>query len=83
MENNQPKKKFDTSLQAKRDRFLRLATTRTQIVIDRLRILSHCANKSAYNYDDKDIEKIFSTIREEMEAARLRFTKKEKRKFNL
>jgi len=76
-------KKFDTSPEAKRERFLRLATTRTQIVIDRLRILSHCANKSAYNYDDKDIEKIFSTIREETEAARLRFTKKEKRKFNL
>lgn len=77
------KRKFDTSTQAKRTRFLKLATTRTQSVIDRLRVLSHCANKSAYHYDDKDVEKIFSTIKEEVEVARLRFTKKEKRKFNL
>jgi hypothetical protein len=83
MEKINKKIEFDTSPRAKRDRFLRLATSRTQAVIDRLRILSHCANRSAYDYDDKDIEKIFNTIKEEAEAARLRFIKKEKRQFNL
>lgn len=75
--------KFDTTPKARKERFHRLAQQRTQAVIDKLRILSHCANRSAYEYTEKDIEKIFHTIGEETEAARLRFIKKEKREFNL
>ena len=46
--------------QEKQERFKRLATTRTNIVIKRIKVLGNCANRSAYDYTEDEINKIFS-----------------------
>lgn len=67
------------SAQAKRDRFIRLAALRANIVLERLRVLGHCANKSAYSYSEKDIEKIFSEIEDEVRLIKSKFIVKTRR----
>lgn len=65
--------------EAKRDAFLRLAQRRTQAVLDRLRILSHCANPYAYEYTEEDIRKIFSAIEEELALTKAKFEKRHRK----
>ena len=80
MENN----KIDNfSIEAKRSRFIRLATLRTNIILERLRVLGHCANKSAYNFTEKDIEKIFNEIEDEVRLIKAKFQIKAKRTITL
>jgi hypothetical protein len=57
----------------KRDRFRRLATSRTTDVLKRLQILSNCANRSAYDYSEEDINKVFSTIDKAVKDAKAKF----------
>lgn len=59
--------------ESKRERFVRLAEKRTNSVIERIRVLSNCANRYAYEYEDDDIRKMFSAIEKEMKAARGKF----------
>ena len=63
----------------KRDAFLRLAEKRTNMVIDKIRILSNCANPYAYEYSDQDVRKIFEAIEDELRAARTRFMQRKRR----
>ena len=63
----------------KRDAFLRLAEKRTNAVIDKIRILSNCANPYAYEYSDQDVRKIFEAIEEELKVARTRFMQGKRR----
>lgn len=81
MENEQ--KDQTTAKEAKRQRFLRLATLRTNLILDRLRVLGHCANKSAYNYTDEDVEKIFDELEDELRITKSKFKSREKRKITL
>jgi hypothetical protein len=68
----------------KRQAFLRLGEKRTNAVLERLRILSNCANPYVYEYDEADVRRIFSAIDEEVRLARLRFQgPKRARKFTL
>ncbi len=46
----------------KRERFKKLATYRTNQVLKRLKILGNCANRSAYQYSQNNVEKIFEII---------------------
>lgn len=80
MENDQ-KDKF--TKEAKRERFVRLAELRTNLILDRLRVLGHCANKSAYNYTDDDVEKIFGELEDELRLTKAKFKSREKRKITL
>lgn len=57
----------------KRNRFLRLAVYRTNETLKKLRILGHCANRSAYDYSEEDINKIFSEIEHEIKVVRSKF----------
>jgi len=57
----------------KRERFKRLATTRTNEVLRRLKVLSNCANRSAYDYAEDEINKIFSTIERSLRDAKSKF----------
>jgi len=45
-----------------RERFRRLATLRTNLVLKRLKILGNCSNRHVYEYDEEDIDKIFAEI---------------------
>lgn len=58
-----------------RDRFLRLASQRTQAILDKCRILGNCANPYIYDYTEDDVKKIFKTIEENLKATKLKFTR--------
>lgn len=61
-------------MESKRDRFVRLAEARTNKIIDMIRLLGNCANKSNYDYTEADVQKIFSTIEKELKAAKMKFS---------
>ncbi len=67
----------------KRERFIRIAEARTNKIIKMIRLLSNCSNRSAYEYNDDDVRKIFSTLEKELKQAKLKFTQNEKDRFKL
>ena len=60
-------------IEEKSEIFKRLAATRTNEIINKLRILSNCANRSAYDYSEEDINKIFTAIEKATRVARSKF----------
>ena len=71
-----------TSQKDKSDRFKRLASQRTNEVLDRLRILGNCADRRSYAYNDEEIDKIFRAIDEQSKIVKAKF-KKPKKGFRL
>ena len=69
--------------ETKRDAFLRLAEKRTQAVLEKVRILSNCANPYAYEYTEDDVRRIFAAIEEDLRAARTKFRNHEREPFKL
>ncbi len=57
----------------KRDRFVKIAENRTNKIIDMLRLLANCSNKSNYEYDDDDIKQIFAAIEKELKSTKNAF----------
>ena len=74
-----PEQEMPNSEETKRDRFRRIAKKRTINVIKRLRVLSTCANRNAYEYRPADVEKIFGEIERHVAAARTRFEERNKK----
>ncbi|MFA6408471.1 MAG: hypothetical protein WCW36_03345 [Candidatus Paceibacterota bacterium] len=71
-------------LPEKRERFKRLATSRTNEVLKRLQVLANCSNRSAYDYSEEEINKIFSTVDKAARDAKAKFYyPKEKISFKL
>lgn len=66
----------------KSDRFKRLATRRTNDVLDRLRILGNCSDRRSYSYSEEEIEKIFRVIDEQTKIVKAKF-KRPKKGFKL
>ena len=64
----------------RRERFKRVAERRTRRLLADIRLLANCANRSAYDYSDGDVEKIFGAIEREVATARSRFERKQKQK---
>ncbi len=69
--------------QRKREAFKRLAEKRTNAILEKIRIVGNLANRSAYDYSDDDVRKIFSTIEEEVRVVKARFRATERREFRL
>lgn len=63
--------------ESKRERFVRLAETRTNKIINMVQLLGNCSNTSAYEYSDADVEQIFSAIEASVREAKKKFTKTE------
>ena len=61
-------------MESKRERFVRIVENRTNKIIDMLRLLGNCANKSNYDYTDADVQKIFNTLEKELKAAKIKYT---------
>ena len=72
--NNESKIKGVQHMESKREKFVRLAEARTNKIIDMIRLLGNCANKSNYDYTDADIQKIFSAIEKELKNTKLKFS---------
>lgn len=67
----------------KREAFRKLAEKRTNAVLDKVRILGNLANRSAYDYSDADIRKIFGAIRKELRLTETTFQTAQPREFKL
>ena len=59
--------------ESKREKFIRIAEARTNKIIDMIQLLGNCANKSTYDYTEKDIADIFNTIDKELKVAKMKF----------
>jgi len=68
----------------KRERFQRIASKRTNNVLEQLRLLGNCSNKSNYEYTNEEVKKIFSTIENELKEVKAKYNSKiNKEKFKL
>lgn len=72
-----------SSSSKKREAFLRLATKRTNAVLDKIRVLGHCANRHQYEYTQEDVKKIFRAIETELRAVKAKFMNSQQSKFTL
>lgn len=69
--------------ETRQERFKRLATQRTNAVLEKLRILGNLSNKANYDYSSEDVRKIFSAIEDQIRIIKARFTESTKREFKL
>lgn len=67
----------------RRDRFKRLATTRTNAVLQKLKVLGNCANRQAYEYSEEEVEKIFASIDKYLKSIKAKFFFPKEEKFKL
>ncbi|MBI20760.1 MAG: hypothetical protein CL780_00745 [Chloroflexi bacterium] len=56
------------------DAFRSQATKRTNAVIDRIRILTQCSNRNAFQFNNDEVEEMFDAIETELKIAKSRFT---------
>lgn len=72
-------------MEEKREKFKRLAESRTNKVIDMLGLIGNLSNQSNYEYTAKDVNKIFSSIEKALDAQRERFNSNlsKRRRFKL
>ena len=68
--------------ESKREKFVKLAENRTNRIIDTLKLLGNLSNTNAYEYSQKDVEKIFKEIQRQLDETKKRFNKQETTKAN-
>lgn len=64
------------SKETKREKFVRLAENRTNRILSTLVLLGNCSNTGAYEYTQKDVDKIFNAIQAQVNDTKKRFTQK-------
>jgi len=69
-------------MESRSEKFKRVATKRTIELLDKIRILGNCSNKSTYEYTEEDVIKIFKSLEKQLEISKTRFSNK-KSKFSL
>ncbi|MGN1222787.1 MAG: hypothetical protein ACI4T1_01495 [Christensenellales bacterium] len=60
-------------VESKRDKFIRLAETRTNKALEMIRLIGNLSNKAVYDYTDKDVDKIFKALETEIEMAKKQY----------
>lgn len=66
--------------ETKREKFIRLAETRTNKIISMVQLLGNCSNANVYEYSQEDVDKIFSAIEFEVREAKKKFERANTRK---
>ena len=66
-----------------KERFKRLATSRTNGVLKQLKVLGNCSNRSVYAYEEEDIAKIFSEIERKVRETKSKFHFPKSKEFKL
>lgn len=72
-----------SSNESRSERFRRLATQRTNAILDKLRLLGNLSNKSNYEYAEEEIRKILNAIETQLRITKARFTGRKKSEFKL
>jgi hypothetical protein len=65
------------------ERFKRIATARTNAVIDKLRILGNLSNRKLYSYKDEDVRKVFTAINRQVREVKSKFETTQEKRFRL
>lgn len=60
--------------ESRHERFQRVAEARTNKLIDMMRLLGNCSNRTNYEYDEDEVQQIFEALEQELKEARARFT---------
>lgn len=69
--------------ESRRDRFKRIAAKRTNDILEKVRILGNCSNKSSYEYAEEDVNKIFSEIDKQLKFTKAKFLAGKRERFRL
>jgi hypothetical protein len=69
--------------ESRSERFKRLATKRTNDILEKIRILGNCSNKSSYDYTEEEINKIFAEIEKQLKFTKTKFLAGKREKFRL
>lgn len=69
--------------ESRHERFIRIATKRTNEILEKIRILGNCANKSSYEYAEDEINRIFGEIDKQLKLTKSRFLANKKVDFKL
>jgi len=67
----------------KKEAFKRLATYRTNEILKRIKVLGNCANRSAYEYTEEEVSKIFSEIERKVREVKAKFHFPKEKEFKL
>jgi hypothetical protein len=74
-----PKMKTESS----EERFKRIASKRTNRLLNELRLLGNCSNKGTYSYDEKQVNQIFSALEQETKRVKALFINNKKKRITL
>jgi hypothetical protein len=66
--------KTSAKTKSKREKFVKLATSRTRNAIKAIRIIGKLGNKNAYDYSPDDVKKIASVLTKEVDAMKARMS---------
>ena len=69
--------------ETRNERFKRIASKRTNEILEKIRILGNCSNKSSYEYTDEEINKIFSEIEKQLKLTKAKFLAWKRERFKL
>lgn len=70
-------------MESRSEKFKRLATQRTNAVLEKFRLLGNLSTKANYEYSDEEVNKIFSAIESQLRSTKSLFTKGSKKEFRL
>ena len=59
----------------KRDRFIELAEARVNKTLKDLQLVGNLSNRSAYEFSDTDVRKVFSALQKGLDTAKSRFAR--------
>lgn len=69
--------------ETRHERFKRIASKRTNEILEKIRILGNCSNKSSYEYAEEEISKIFSEIDKQLKLTKGKFLTGRRVRFKL
>lgn len=69
--------------ETRHDRFRRIASKRTNEILEKIRILGNCSNKSSYDYTEEEINRIFSEIEKQLKLTKGKFLAGKSGRFKL
>jgi hypothetical protein len=69
--------------ETRNERFRRIATKRTNEILEKIRILGNCSNRSSYEYTEEEVNKIFSEIERQLKLAKTKFLAEKRERFKL
>ena len=69
--------------ESRHERFKRVASKRTNEILEKIRILGNCSNKSSYEYTEEEVNKIFSEIDKQLKLTKSKFLAGRRERFKL